>query len=174
MQHPAAQLATARLDLAPLRPEDADEMVAVLGDERLYAFIGGQPPTLDELRARYRRLAVGHSADGSEEWHNWIVRQRRDGRAIGTVQATIVDQGRSAEVAWVIGQPWQGMGFASEAAHALVRWIEGAGVTTITAHVHPDHHASASVASRAGLSPTEEIHDGERLWRRARTRAGEV
>ena len=168
MQRPDAQLATRRLDLAPLRPEDADEMVAVLGDERLYAFVGGQPPTLDELRARYRRLAVGHSADAREDWHNWIVRQRRDGRAIGTVQATIVDQGRGAQVAWVIGLPWQSLGFASEAAQALVRWLEVRGVTTITAHVHPDHHASASVAARAGLSPTDEIDDGERVWRRSR------
>ena len=45
-------------------------MVAVLADKRLYTFIGGGPPTLAELRARYRRLAVGRSADGTEEWHN--------------------------------------------------------------------------------------------------------
>ena len=59
-------------------------MVGVLGDQRLYAFTGGQPPTLDELRARYRRLAVGRSADGSEEWHNWIVRRRSDVDALGS------------------------------------------------------------------------------------------
>ena len=146
-------------------------MVGVLGDERLYAFTGGQPPTLDELRARYRRLAVGRSADGSEEWHNWIVRRRSDGRTIGTVQATILDAGHGADIAWVIGLPWQGQGFASEAAQALVRWLEGRGVTSITAHVHPDHHASASVASRAGLSATDEIEDGERVWRLADVRA---
>jgi hypothetical protein len=48
-----------RLILSPLRPEDADHMVDVLGDERLHEHIGGHPLTLDELRARYRELAAG-------------------------------------------------------------------------------------------------------------------
>jgi RimJ/RimL family protein N-acetyltransferase len=141
-------------------------MASVLGDEPLYVFIGGQPPRLHDLRDRYGRLAVGRSADGTEEWHNWIVRRRADRTAIGTVQTTIVDEGRRADIAWVIGVPWQGNGFASEAAQALVAWLEGRGVKTITAHVHPDHYASAAVASRAGLSPTDEIEHGERVWRR--------
>ena len=62
---------------------------------------------------------------------------------------------------------WQGRGSASEVARALVGWLEGTGVTTIVARVHPRHAASATVASRAGLLPTEEIEDGERVWRRA-------
>jgi RimJ/RimL family protein N-acetyltransferase len=158
-------LRTRRLDLVQLGPDDADEMVEVLADERLYAFIGGKPPSLDELRDRYRRLAVGRPADGREEWHNWIVRRRSDGRAVGTVQATIVEEGR-AEVAWVIGVPWQGQGLATEAARALVRWLERRGIVTISAHVHPDHAASAGVAGRAGLTPTDEVTGGERVWSR--------
>ncbi len=142
-------------------------MVDVLADERLYAFIGGKPPSLDELRDRYRRLAVGRSADGREEWHNWIVRRRSDGRAVGTVQATIVEEGRAAEVAWVIGVPWQGQGLATEAARALVRWLERRGIVTISAHVHPNHAASAGVAGRAGLTLTDEVDDGERVWSRS-------
>lgn len=67
MDHRGVQLTTERLDLDPLRLEDADEMVDMLGDERLYAFIGGRPPTLDHLRSRYRRLAVGSSADRTED-----------------------------------------------------------------------------------------------------------
>jgi hypothetical protein len=35
---------TERLTLEPLRPEHADEMVAVLGDPALYEFTGGTPP----------------------------------------------------------------------------------------------------------------------------------
>lgn len=157
---------TARLTLDPLKVADATEMVAVLGDERLYEFIGGEPPTLAELRERYLRRAVGSSPDGTEEWHNWLVRTRAGGRAVGFVQATIVDQGERADIAWVIGVPWQGEGFASEAAQAMVGWLEAVGVTTITAHVHVDHRASSIVASRAGLSLTDEVEDGEQIWRR--------
>ncbi len=160
-------IATARLDLSPLRPEDAAEMVAVLADPGLYAFTGGEPPSLAELRARYERQAVGHSADGTETWHNWIVRLRPGGEMVGFVQATITGEGsgRSADVAWVIGVPWQGRGYASEAAGALVRSLAESGVGTITAHIHPDHVASASVARAAGLRRTEELEDGEAVWR---------
>jgi RimJ/RimL family protein N-acetyltransferase len=140
-------------------------MVAVLGDQELYTFIGGEPPTLDDLRIRYGRLAVGRSADGAEEWHNWTVRHRSDGIAVGTVQATIVVHRDVADIAWVIGRPWQGQGYAAEAAQALVRWLHDRGLGTITAHVHPEHHASAGVARRAGLSATAEIDEGERVWR---------
>jgi RimJ/RimL family protein N-acetyltransferase len=163
---PAAdRIVTARLELVPLAVSDAEEMVAVLGDERLYAFIGGRPATLDALRARYARLVAGRSPDGAEQWCNWIVRLR-DGRAAGTVQATITAAGREAEVAWVIAVPWQGQGLATEAARGLVAWLEARGVQAITAHVHPDHHASATVAARAGLAATGGVHDGEQVWRR--------
>ncbi len=164
----AEQIATPQLELIPLRPLDADEMVNILADARLYAFTGGNPPNRDELRARYERQSAGHSADGTEEWHNWIVRRRPESEAIGFVQATIVGTRGPADVAWVIGVPWQGRGFATEAAQALVAWLERGGVSLITAHVHPDHHASAAVAARGGLEPTDQIEDGERVWRRIR------
>lgn len=164
---PRAELETDRLILEELGPDDADEMAGVLADESLYEFIGGRPPTIDELRKTYRRLARGHSADGLAEWRNWIVRRRDDHGAVGTAQATIVDAGRTATIAWIIGAPWQGRGFATEAARAVVGWLEGRGVKRITASVHPEHRASAGVASRAGLVPTDEFAQGERVWSKA-------
>jgi RimJ/RimL family protein N-acetyltransferase len=71
----------------------------------------------------------------------------------------------TAEVAWVIGMGWQGRGYAAEAAAGLVGWLLGHGATVITACIHPDHHRSAGVAARAGLRPTEDMADGERVWR---------
>ncbi|GAA4558639.1 GNAT family N-acetyltransferase [Planotetraspora kaengkrachanensis] len=157
------RITTSRLELSPLTAGDADEMAGVLADPALYAFIGGRPPSLDALRARYARLAAGHSPTGDQEWLNWIVRDG-GGHAVGTVQATAVDGGRRAEIAWVIGAPWQGRGYASEAAEALVGWLGARGVRRVEAHVHPDHHASIAVAVRAGLRPTGRFDDGERLY----------
>jgi RimJ/RimL family protein N-acetyltransferase len=148
-----------------MRPADADEMVGVLADPRLYSFISGGPPDRKSLRASYARQAAGQSADGTEEWHNWIVRLRPDGTAIGFVQATIVDAGAVAGIAWLIGVPWQGRGFAVEAVRALVRWLDRRGVRKVVAHIRPDHHASGAVAARAGLESTDEFdEDGEQIW----------
>ena len=163
-------LHTIRLDLRPLRVGDAEEMVAVLADPAVYAFTGGEPPDADALRARFVRLVVGRSQDGLDAWHNWIVRLAADGTAMGTVQATVSAEGAIAEIAWVVGIPWQGLGYASEAALALVAWLESLGTGTIIAHIHPAHRASEAVATRAGLLPTDEIEDGERVWRLRRDR----
>lgn len=170
------RIVTARLELVPLRPEDADEMVGVLADPRLYEHTGGEPPGLDELRRRYEDQAVGHSPDGAETWLNWIVRLRPGGVAIGFVQATVIGagEGRVADVAWVVGVPWQGHGYAGEGARALVAWLGAAGVGAVTAHVHPDHPASSAVARSAGLEPTDEMEEGERVWRRSVNRDDEV
>lgn len=162
---PAAPIETARLALVPLRIEDADEMAVVLGGASLYAFTGGRPPSVDELRERYAAQVSGGPPDGREAWRNWIVREGADGPATGYVQATIT--GDVADVAWVIGEPWQGRGYASEAAQAMVAWLAGHGVRTVTAHVHPEHEASATVADRVGLRPTLSVEDGERVWRMA-------
>ncbi len=139
-------------------------MAAVLGDERLHEFIGGSPASAADLRARYERLVAG-APDPAVSWLNWIVRLRATGQAMGTVQATVTRRRQAAEVAWVIGTGWQGRGYAAEATSGLVGWLLGQGAVTITACIHPDHHASARVAARAGLSPTDGMADGERVWR---------
>ncbi len=107
------------------------------------------------------------SGSATEVWLNWIVRRATDDVAIGTVQATVVtsDGSPTAFVAWTIGSSWQRRGYAGEAASALVRWLAVHGVESIVAHVHPGHEASARVAARAGLRRTDEIVDGEVVWR---------
>jgi RimJ/RimL family protein N-acetyltransferase len=160
------RISSARLSLVPLAVGDAEEMVGVLSADALYAFTGGSPPGLGELRDRYARLAVGRSPDGSQEWRNWILRRQTDGTAVGYVQATIIGGGARAEIAWVVGVAWQGHGYATEAARALVAWLDSRGVTAVQAHIHPDHVASAAVARRAGLLPTGHFDDGEQLWQR--------
>jgi RimJ/RimL family protein N-acetyltransferase len=156
-----------RLRLTPLVPDDAVEMAEVLADDPLYDFTGGGPLDADQLRSRYERLVAG-SGSPEETWMNWVVRRRSDDRPVGTVQATIVegDGRRTAWVAWVIGVPWQGSGYATEAARLIVAWLVERDVKEIAAAVHPGHRASERVAAKAGLAPTDEVVDGERVWRR--------
>jgi RimJ/RimL family protein N-acetyltransferase len=165
---PAAEvIETERLLLEPLRADHAVEMAAVLDDQRLHDFIGGRPATLEELRARYIQLVAGHSADGSQGWLNWVVRHRRSGVAVGTVQATLRSNGGvTADVAWVIAAAHQGQGYAKEASAAMTRWLCHRGVDALIAHVHPTHEASIRVARYLGLTPTDMVEDGEVRWTR--------
>jgi len=160
-------LTTARLTLEPLRVEHAEPMLSVLADPTLYLHTGGMPPSIAELRARYERQSAGASTDGRQGWLNWIVRAREPDRLAGFVQATITDDpGLAADLAWVIGAGEQGAGLATEAATAVLAWLQRVGVGTFTAHIHPGNSASAKVAERLGLAPTTTRADGEVRWAR--------
>ena len=82
------------------------------------------------------------------------------------MQATLHrrDERWSAEIAWVVGVPYQGKGYAAEAARALVAWLADRDIHEVAAHIHPDHAASGRVARRAGLHPTADLVDGEVVW----------
>lgn len=163
----ARDISTKRLDLLPLRVEHAEQMAAVLSDPDLHAFIGGAPYTPQALRSRYERLTAG-SPDPAVSWLNWVIQLRDESRLTGTVQATISPSGHDlvAEIAWMVGTPWQGRGIASEATRGLVDWLSRQPVQTVVAHIHPDHRASAAVATAAGLTPTDTWQDGEIRWSR--------
>src|SRR5689334_8093422 len=162
----ARTIHTARLDLLPLLVEHASEMAAVLADPGLHTFIGGTPADPQALRARYERLVAG-SPDPAVSWCNWVVQLRDQACLTGTVQATITIPEHTAEIAWVIGTPWQGRGIATEATRGLITWLHNQSVPTVIAHIHPDHHASQAVATAAGLTPTTIHQDGEIRWHKA-------
>lgn len=160
----AELIRTARLDLLPLEAVYGEELAEVLADAWPHPFAGG----LDALRSRYARLIAG-SPDLAVSWCDWVIRLRDEGCLTGIVQATIAITGRdgAAEIAWVVGTPWQRRGIAAEAARGLVAWLARRAVRTVTAHIHPDHQASAAVATSAGLTPTGQRHDGAIGWRLA-------
>jgi RimJ/RimL family protein N-acetyltransferase len=141
-------------------------MVAVLADPALYTYTGGRPPSESELAVRYGRQVSGASPDRREAWLNWVLRLRSSGSLVGTVQATVTggDGSRRAELAWVISTRFQGAGYATEAARAVMTWLPTLGVESFDAHVHPAHKASAAVAERLGLAPIGTRPDGEVRW----------
>lgn len=140
-------------------------MAVVLADPALYAYTGGEPPEPMTLRARYVRQAVGVSPDGSELWFNWIIRTRASGTAVGYVQATLVSETGTTDLAWVIGRAFQRQGFASEAVAAALRWLASrADVRRLTAHIAASNLASEGAARRSGFASTGRIENGEVVW----------
>ena len=158
-----------RLILKPLQMSDAAEMHLVLDDLILHSFTGGKPLTLIELQERYAKLETGCEG-ASETWVNLIVRLRSSEVAIGFVQATIHNEDICyADIAWVVGVPWQGQGYASEAAGALVAWLKCQGIDEFRANIHPTHNASIGIAQRLGMHPTAIQIDGETQWKLSAT-----
>lgn len=174
MNWPAPQtLEAERFFLDPLSVEHAHPMVKVLADPGLYEFTGDEPSTYRELLRRYSAQCAGQSKDGSQWWLNWVIRSKSTGSLIGFIQATVEGEPLklSADIAWVVTPESQGKGVATEAAGAMVSWLQMQGVAPIVAFVHPEHHASMAVAKKLGLSPRSTVVDGEVRWELApRTR----
>ena len=165
---PPARLTGGRVILEPLAVEHAVEMLDVLSSPSLYVLIGGQPPALAELVARYQRQTAGPASE-HEAWLNWIVRFQ--GQAVGFVQATLrQEQGiLCAAVAWLIRPEYQGRGLATEAAGVMVDHLTTPPRAAIEAWISDANLASVSVATRLALHRTAHQQDGEQLWTSSRS-----
>ena len=158
-------LESGRLVLSPMVRDDAEDLFGLRRDPTLYRFTGGAPPaSADDVQQRIRLLEGRRSPEGDELWLNWTLRLRSSGEAVGYVQAG-VREGR-ADLAWVIGTPFQNRGYATEAGRRVAAWIvEYFEVSEFRAAIHPDHAASRKVAARIGMRPSGELTDeGEELW----------
>ncbi|CAL8900067.1 GNAT family N-acetyltransferase [Kocuria varians] len=155
---------TTVITLRPLRVDDAHDMAEVPAGAELYRYTGGEPPSVSDLQRQYAVQTRGRSADGTEQWFNGIVLAGPEQRPVGYVQATVPGDGSPTEIAWVIGLPWQGRGYASRAANLLAGELRDRGVTQVMAHIHPGHAASQRVACGLGMDPTEHVVDGEVRW----------
>jgi len=160
----AAVIAAGPVVLRPLRASDAAELAPLLDDPGLHEFIGGEPSSEAELEGRYRRLEAGAPAGSGAVWLNWTIRTVAGGSAVGMAQATVT--GAEAALAWVVAARFQGRGYAGAAAEALAAWAAEHGLEA-TASIRAGHGASEGVARRAGLHPTAELRNGERVWRAA-------
>ena len=157
------EIVTVRLKQMPMRSAHAAIMFPILSDAKLHEFTGGSPPSSEESLAEvYAARESRRSPDGKQLWLNWLIWQSEREEGVGFTQATV--HPTHAYVAWVVGTQHQGLGYASEAATALVTWLADLGVAEVQACVHPEHTASRRVAQNAGLGLTKDFIDGEEVW----------
>jgi ribosomal-protein-alanine N-acetyltransferase len=145
-------LATDRLVLEPQLSAHADEMFAVLGDPAIYEYENEPPPSLEWLRERFARLESRTSADGSQQWLNWVIRLPAS-VAIGYAQATVHADGR-AEIAYVLASRHWGRGLASEAVRAMLgELVAHHGARTFSAVLKRANRRSLRLLERLGFAP---------------------
>jgi len=149
------------LRLEPLAAAHADEMFEPISAIAIYDYMPGRPPaSVSALRERYTQLERGRSADGQQQWLNWIVRLH-SGHCAGFVQATIYPA-QSADFAFAFSPSYWGRGIAFEACRAALPWLAvERGVTALFATVDPRNSRSVALLARLGfgeVTPTEYPH----------------
>ena len=109
---------TASLTLEPQMAAHAEEMFFVLCDPRIYEHENAPPTSLAWLQARFTRLESRCSADGREQWPNWVIRIP-DQRLIGFLQASVHGNG-SAGIAYELLSTYWGRGLAQQAVVLMI------------------------------------------------------
>lgn len=149
---PMRTLHAGSLTLEPQTAAHAEEMFAVLGDPAIYEYENQPPASLEWLRARFERLESRRSADGTEQWLNWVIRISGTG-LIGYVQATVRGDG-SAAIAYELSSAYWGRGFARRAVEAmLAELVERYRVVMLFAIAKRKNARSTGLLSRLGFAP---------------------
>jgi RimJ/RimL family protein N-acetyltransferase len=140
-----------RLTLEPQTAAHAAEMFVVLSDPAIYAHENQPPPSLEWLRNRFTKLETRLSADGREQWLNWVIRLPTS-ELIGYVQATIREDGRAA-IAYELASAYWSRGLGHQAVGAMIsELIERYEVRTLFAMLVSENLRSRRLLERLGLS----------------------
>lgn len=158
---------TDRLRLRPVERADAEAIF------RTYA--GEVAPTRFMPFLRHRD--VDDSAAFAERCENcwssgaafpWAIIERASGRFMGVIELRLSPP--KADFGYILGEPFWGQGFATEAASTVVAWaIAQPAISRVWATCHPDNAASAAVLRKAGLSHEARLANWE-----ARPQLGET
>lgn len=151
--NPTWCIATGRLALRPVWGGDLAELQALKADPRVYAvMLGGvrtKQQTAEELAddvVFWGRLGVGM----------WAAHLRADDAFLGTVGILDRPDGRGMALRFAFRPEWRGLGLASEAAAAALRFgHDRAGLARIVAVAREDNFASRIVLGSIGMTVCE-------------------
>lgn len=140
-----------RLVLRPLKPEDAQALLAIFSDQEVMRYWNTAPWTsLDDARGFIREST--RAAECQESLVLGIVLQAT-GQVIGKCMLFNYDPGsKRAEIGFGIGHPYWGQGFVSEAGRALLTYgFDTLGLRRIEAEIDPRNISSGRTLERLGF-----------------------
>lgn len=142
---------TAALTLEPQVAAHALEMFPVLCDPAIYEYENEPPASLEWLRKRYEHLESRQSADGTQQWLNWVIRLPSS-ELIGYVQSTLEGEGR-ATIAYELASAYWGRGLGRAAVEAMIAELGSRyGVRELSAVLKRDNLRSRRLLERMGFT----------------------
>jgi RimJ/RimL family protein N-acetyltransferase len=148
------RLEAERLYLRLPAAEDVPAYATMLADPDVNRHIGGAD--LADPASAFRALGwlMGHWQ--LRGYGPWLVIEKATGALIGRVGPFYPLDWPALEIAWALGRPWWGMGYATEAAIAArAAALAALRPDRLVSVVALDNHASARLARRLGCTPRE-------------------
>ena len=143
---------TARLTLRPFRETDARRIAYLAGDYDVARFCGRVPHPYS-LKMAIDWLATHPEKLESRAEFPLAIELERDG-LIGSIGVNRLGEGEDApwELGYWLGKPYWGVGYATEAARALMDWARcELGVRVFTAGHFTDNPVSGKVLRKLGF-----------------------
>ncbi len=147
------ELATERLTLRPLRPEDADALHRLINDWEVTRTLAQVPYPYSRDLAVEWIASTRTRLEAGEAYHLAITgREGADEILVGAVGLRVDAKSRSASLGYWVGRRFWGHGVAAEATGRLVRWaLANLDLDRLVANVATDNPASVAVLKRVGF-----------------------
>ena len=149
------ELKTERLVLRPMEPGDADAVYALANNWKVARMLGRMPfPYRRQDAVDFiGRVTANDGTDG-----NHVFAVTIGGALVGACGIHLRDEHGLFEIGYWLGEPFWGKGYATEAAHRLVRFaFEEMDVERLLAGHFLDNPASGHVLEKAGFRRVEVI-----------------
>jgi RimJ/RimL family protein N-acetyltransferase len=150
----APTVETQRLVLRGYRIEDFPHVAAAWADPEVVRHISGRPFAEEESWARFLRNIALWPMLG---YGYWAATEKNTGRYVGDVGFADFHRGIEPsvkgvpEIGWVLARWSHGVGYATEAAQASIRWLESAlGPQRTVCIINDENRASVRVAQKCG------------------------
>jgi ribosomal-protein-alanine N-acetyltransferase len=146
---------TERLLLRPFERDDLDEFASINADADVMRYIGdGKPQTRAQTEMRLNAILDHWAQHG---FGLWAVVDKASNALIGFCGLQYLDNTAEIEVGYRLARQFWGLGYATEAAAATLRYaFEVLGLDRIVAVVQPENFASQSVIEKIGLRYVKE------------------
>lgn len=146
------KLKTKRLNLYPISDDDIKDLISECKDE--------------ELAQAYSEMLDGSRKNPEErQWYApWIMETRDNNRRIGDLCFKGPVSNDSVEIGYGINKEYEGQGYTTEAAEALVNWaFENEGILFVEAEADENNEASIHIIEKLGFVKYGQGEEGPRF-----------
>lgn len=179
---------TKRCIVRELTMDDIDALFELYGHSEITRFV--EPLYERKKEVEYQRNYI-REIYGSYGYGMWAVVDKKSGKLIGrigvesrpedcadvlrdydennadTAHGHTENNMDTLELGYIVAVDWQRKGIATEVCTAVLEYARDVlGKQRVYARIHPDNKASIRLIQKLGFAETDEIVDGERVWKK--------
>jgi ribosomal-protein-alanine N-acetyltransferase len=148
-------LETERLLLRSQQPEDLERLAKMFGDEEVMRFMG-DGKTLPRSAAE-QSIKRWNEYEREHGYTNWAVIRKEDNAFIGKCGFNILPDDSDIELAYMLDEPYWGMGYATEISKAVLEYgVNKLDLKRIVALIYPQNSPSIRVIEKIGMKYEKE------------------